>query len=309
MKNKFFINLFIICATCLLVVLACSKSNPLDEIPPAPFPQINTFDCPNAPDYGDSIICPKNGNSPKDYKISPINNPGSGKYYAWPAGIVIDQNTGEINVTQSETGLRYIIGFIKDGSKDTCLKEIVLGGVTYVDSIYVLENNDTLALPHFNANPVPTSVCDDSGDDDYPGMSGGMGHGNDKCEFDDDDDADGGGGPEPPPGQRANDQKVRVRTISGIINLKKSIDDGVFGDNPQNGDEKTVTIWYRLNDCSKKRLRKLNVKLIYYDKVSDIPQSVKDDIHNKREQFMQTRVITPNGKPRPPQIIITRAFD
>ena len=122
--------------------------------------------------------------------------------------------------------------------------------------MYVLSNNDTLATPFFNADPNISSVCDPSDESDYPGN--GNGGGNDKCEFDDGSDDDNGNGSadEPPPGQRANDQKVRVRTKSGVINLKKTLGDGAFGPNPQNGDRKEVTIYYRLNDCSSKSLQK-----------------------------------------------------
>ena len=134
------------------------------------------------------------------------------------------------------------------------------------------------------------------------------GGGNDKCEFDDGSDDDNGNGSadEPPPGQRANDQKVRVRTKSGVINLKKTLGDGAFGPNPQNGDRKEVTIYYRLNDCSSKSLQKITVELIYYAKQSDIPAALINEVRDRRNAFMQSRIIMVKGKPRPPQIFITR---
>lgn len=65
--------------------------------------------CPDGPKYKDSVIYieSKSGN----YIVRPINNPGAGKYYSWPQGMVLDSVTGSINVTKSETGLRYKIGF------------------------------------------------------------------------------------------------------------------------------------------------------------------------------------------------------
>jgi hypothetical protein len=204
-----------------------------------------------------------------------------------------------------------VIGFVPTGGHDTCLTDITIGGVTYVDSVYVMAANDTLALPHFNANPTPTSICDASDDTDYPGNSGnGNGGGNDKCEFDDGSDDDNGNGTadEPPPGQRANDQKVRVRTLSGIINLKKTLNDGAFGPNPKNGDKKQITIYYRLNDCSVKALQKVKVDLIYYEKKSDIPVTLMNEVREKRNRFMEARIIAPDGKPRPPQIFVTRIY-
>jgi hypothetical protein len=297
--------------TLVLVIFACSKSKITQDVKTIPFPEeLELNACLNAPDYGAKVICPAWRGANNDHKIRPKNDPGDGQYYAWPAGLVIDQTTGEINVSKSETGARYIIGFIRNGSTDTCLTDITIGGVTYVDSVYVLSNNDTLALPHFNANPIPISVCDASDDTDYPGNSGGNGGGNEKCEFDDgsDDDNANGQADEPPPGQRANDQQVRVRTVSGIINLKKTLEDGAFGPNPQNGDSKEVTIYYRLNDCSVKALQKLKVNLIYYHKKSDIPVELLDDVRVKRTSFMEARIIAPDGKPRPPQIFVTRIY-
>lgn len=310
MKNKVHIA-FLLLSTSLLVIFACSKSKITDDGKPIPFPgEAALNNCVNAPDYGAAVICPQFRGPNNDHKIKPKNNPGAGLYYSWPGGLVLDQSTGEINVTKSETGSRYVIGFVKTGSADTCLTELVLAGVTYVDSVYVIGANDTLALPHFNANPLPTSICDASDDNDYPGNSGGNGGGNDKCEFDDGSDDDNGNGnlDEPPPGQRANDQKVRVRTVSGVINLKKTLDEGAFGANPKNGDSKEVTIYYRLNDCSVKALQKIKVNLVYYEKRSDIPVQVLNDVTNKRNRFMQARIIAPDGKPRPPQIFVTRIY-
>jgi hypothetical protein len=295
--------------TLILIIFACSKSKITQDVKSIPFPEeldLNT--CLNAPDYGSKVICPAWRGPNSEHKIKPKNDPGAGLYYAWPAGLVIDHTTGEINVSKSETGARYIIGFVRNGGTDTCLTDITIGGVTYVDSVYVLGNNDTLALPHFNANPVPTSICDASDDTDYPGNSSGGG--NEKCEFDYGSDEDNANGTEdePPPGERANDQNVRVRTLSGIINLKKTLDEGAFGANPKNGDSKEVTIYYRLNDCSVKALQKIRVNLIYYEKKSDIPVQVLNDVRVKRNSFMEARIIAPDGKPRPPQIFVTRIY-
>jgi hypothetical protein len=310
MKNKLFISLSLLSAA-VLVIFACSKSKITEDSSSIPFPnEVVLNACLNAPDWGSSTICPQFRGPNNDHKIKPKNDPGVGKYYSWPLGLVLNENTGEINVTKSETGARYIIGFIRAGSTDTCLTEMVIAGVTYVDSVYVLSSNDTLALPHFNANPLPTSICDASDDTDYPGNNSGSGGGNAKCEFDDgsDDDNANGAADEPPAGQRANDQQVRVRTLSGVINLKKTLADGAFGLNPQNGDSKEVTIYYRLNDCSVKALQKIKVNLIYYEKKSDIPAQLLEEVRGHRNAFMQARIIDPNGKPRPPQIFVTRYY-
>lgn len=39
----------------------------------------------------------------------------------------MDSSTGVINVSQSETGLHYNIGFVKSGTNDTCISQLILG--------------------------------------------------------------------------------------------------------------------------------------------------------------------------------------
>ena len=107
-----------------------------------------------------------------------------------------------------------------------------------------------------------------------PGNSNGGG--NDKCGFDDGSDDDNG--------------------------------NGAFGPNPQNGDRKEVTIYYRLNDCSTNALQKITIELIYYAKQSDIPAELIKEARDRRNAFMQARIIVVKGKPRPPQIFVTRYY-
>lgn len=279
----------------LLVFVACNKADHTDDDPATEDPDnVNTFltsnsaQCPNAPNYGDSIIYlqPK---SSGDYTVQPVNNTGiQGTYLSYPEGLDINKTTGVIDVSNSETGVRYNIGFVKKNTTDTCVSQLILGGITYMDNIYVLSNNDTLAAPVFNTNPFANPICDNSDDSDYPDSNA---TGNNQCSFDDD-----------VIGQKANDQKLRVRTKSGIINLKKSLADGLLGKNVKNGDSKKVKIAYSLNDGSKKAKQKLTVQVVYYDKVSNIPASLKNEVSRKRRNMFDYQII--NGKPRPPYLII-----
>ena len=108
--------------------------------------------CSYSPDYGDTLIYPQ-PTTTQDYIVVPINNPGTGRYFSWPEGMVIDSATGAINITKSETGERYAIGFVKEGTTDTCVQTLIIAGASYMDSVYVLANNATKAVPYFNANP------------------------------------------------------------------------------------------------------------------------------------------------------------
>jgi hypothetical protein len=298
MKSKLCTRLPLLTFVLLLVSIACNKGNSPDhtdndqdneEVINANTPlSVNAATCPNAPNYGDSIIFtqPKTGG---DIFAEPINNIGiTGTYLSWPEGLRLNRTTGAINVSQSETGVRYNIAFIKKGTTDTCVSQLILGGITYLDHIYVLDQNDTLAKPIFNANPFGPSICDDSDDTDYPDNNG---TGNNKCVFDD-----------ASPGSKANDQKLRVRTKSGIINLKKSVADGLFGANVKNGDFKMVPIQYKLNDASSRAIQTVTVQVMYFDKLSSIPTPLQVEISTKNFSMFSYQVV--NGKPRPPLIII-----
>lgn len=302
MKSRLSTCLLLSSFALLLVFAACSKANrsgndsetntdllvdtPISGsvLPPLP---ANLNQCPNGPNYGDSIIYlqPVNG----QYMVSPVNNSGiSGTYLSWPEGLSINKNTGVINISKSETGARYLVGFVKNGTHDTCISQLILGGITYLDSVYVIGNNDTLAKPVFNANPQLAPICDASDDTDYPDNNN---NGNNNCSFD-----------KNTPGQKANDQKLRVRTTSGIINLKKSLADGLFGPNVKNGDTKTLNILYSLNDNSNKAQQQISVKVMYYDKVSNIPATLQSEVQYKRADMLTYHIV--NGKPRPPLLII-----
>jgi hypothetical protein len=297
MKSKQCSGISLLPFVLLLVFVACNKSDNTDndkakeeveEVNNTNNLAANTTTCPNAPNYGDSILFtkPKIGG---DLFVDPINNVGiQGTYLSWPEGLIINRTTGSINLSLSETGVRYKVAFVKKGTTDTCVSQLIVGGMTYIDHIYALDQNDTLAKPIFNADPFAPSICDASDDTDYPDNNGS---GNNKCVFDD-----------AAPGSKANDQKLRVRTTSGIINLKKSMADGLFGPNVKNGDFKLIPIQYKLNDASIQATQTITVQVMYFDKVSSIPQTLQLEVASKNLSMFSYLIV--NGKPRPPLLII-----
>lgn len=245
--------------------------------PPAP-------SCPLAPIYGDTIIFtqPTNG---ADYIVNPVNNPGQGKYFAWPQGMVIDVNTGAIDLTKSETGMKYAIGFVPKGSTDTCLSTLVVGGADYMDSIYVLSTGATTAAPYFEANPYLPSICTGNA-----------------CTFDVN-------------GTAANN-KVIVNTSTGVIDLQQTLNGGLlggaFGLIPQNGSSITVPIYYKLNDPSNSALEHINVQLVYYNTKADITNSnpsLVSGILNAVNNLLAGHLISNMANPRPPLIVIVRRLN
>ena len=250
---------------------------PVPVTQPIPYPQTASTECPYAPNYGDSILYPQPTVQGQDYIVSPLNTPGTGTYISWPGGMVIDPNTGAIDVTQSQTGARYTVGFVKSGTNDTCLQTIVLAGADYLDSVYVLADGQTLASPYYNANPALTSICDPNG----PG-----------CQYD----ITGS----------ANRMKVVVDNKTGVIDLQKSLSQGAFGILPLDGTTINPTIYYSLNDGSNNAIQQIQVQLVYYTSKSLIPQALLNQVLGRRLNALLNQLINLNPSPRPPIVIISR---
>jgi hypothetical protein len=239
--------------------------------------------CPIAPLYGDTIVFtqPTGGS---DYVINPINTPGPGKYFSWPVGMVLNQNTGAIDLTASQTGMKYIMGYVQAGTTDTCVSTLIIGGASYYDSVYVLGDGQTTASPYFEANAYLPNICAGGG-----------------CTFD--------------VGGKALAQKVYVNTTTGVIDLDKTLNGpgglqgllgGAFGLLPVNGSAFTSTIYYKLNDPSNEALENIQVQFVYYDSKSSVPAGVLGGVVNILNNLLSGNILSTGANPRPPLVIITR---
>jgi hypothetical protein len=197
--------------------------------------------------YGDSIFYLNPQTT--DYVINPVKVQ-SGQYIGFPDGIDIDTKTGEINVSKSETGLRYRITFIPDGTNDSISTEIVISGINYLDGFYKLTTADSVLKPLYNASFNNT----------IPGVNNGT-------IFDD--------------GSGCNSAGCNVNTVVGSINLAQTVRNGVFGATPSNNDRHEFDLNYRINDNSGKSLNTLKVKLYYFDSINDVTQEAYDIINSR----------------------------
>ncbi len=215
--------------------------------------------------YADTIFYLKPQST--NYIVKPVT-PLVGAYGAFPSGLHINATNGNINVNLSETGLKYIVWFVASGTTDTCRKLITISGVNYNDTVYVMSKNSK-ALPVYNANTTVPLVCNG-------------------CEFDDgpDDDNGNGIGDEPPAGQQLVSQGFIINKLTGVIDFKKSIQNGALGANPLSGTKKEFTLYYRLGDKSKKALNHISFELFYYKNQSEIPAKVMEDLLAKRSQVL-----------------------
>ncbi|MBK6935666.1 MAG: hypothetical protein IPH18_01365 [Chitinophagaceae bacterium] len=219
--------------------------------------------------YGDSILYMKPDGS-GNIVYPTTQRPGT--YEGFPDGIEIDENTGAINLSESETGLRYKITHTAPNGTKTETK-VVLSGITFKDHFYYLSASDSIAFPIYNANESRVLP-----------LSGSV--------FDEGNIANGGG--------------CSVKTDNGKINLKETIRNGVFGFPPRNDAQQTFEIKYRINDGSGKSLNKLKVLLYWYNTINDVPQYVWDILNERTSQgvFLKGNGTEGLAKPRPPCVII-----
>jgi hypothetical protein len=228
--------------------------------------------------YGDSIIYLKPSSG--DYIVNPITT-SPGVYSGFPDGIEIDDNTGAINVSKSETGLRYRITHTAPDGKVTSTM-VVLSGITFTDHYFRLSTGDSVAKPIYNASPVRALPLTGSSFDE---------------------------------GNVASTGGCDVKTTNGQINLAQTVRNGIFGSTPQNDVRKDFDIEYRLNDASSKSLNKLRVRLYYYDTMADVPADLLETLQDREDLGVFLRPSSSSttieglsiervAKPRPPCVII-----
>ena len=223
----------------LVILASCKKDNSGGNPPPNPGGSDLS--------YGDSIFYLRNQAS--DYIVLPLQN-RAGQYSGFPEGIDIDQNSGAINISKSETGLRYRISFVPDGTTDSIHTVIVISGINFLDGFYKLTTADSIIRPLYNAN-ANSSV---------PGVNNGTA-------FD--------------IGSGCNSAGCNVNTTVGSINLAQTVRNGVFGATPSNNDRHEFDLNYEISDKSGKAPNTIRVKLYYFDSINDVTQEVYDIINSR----------------------------
>jgi hypothetical protein len=110
--------------------------------------------------YGDSILYLKQSSG--DHIINPVVA-RSGSYTVFPEGLNINRTTGAINISKSETGLRYKVSFTaENGEKAETI--VLLSGVNYADHYHNLSQNDSLSIAVYNGGKaLPTASFDIDG--------------------------------------------------------------------------------------------------------------------------------------------------
>jgi hypothetical protein len=245
-------------AASVVLLSGCSKSlthtvsDPFSTSLVAPT-SVFTADPALSPSYGDSILFVR-GASRSAYLFRPVNSLRNGTFVSWPKGLAIDPVTGQIDVLESEPGARYNVGFVDGTTGDTAYRQVILAGITYPDGIYDVGSSHASLQPYFNA------------DASAPGMASSI--------FDEN--------------GMAGSRNLVVDNQTGAIDLKASVEQGLFGDQPRNGDSREIAVYYRLNDQSHLSLLKTTVTVYYYNSVSDIPPAMIEACRFSNEAFRRT---------------------
>ncbi|MEP7142689.1 MAG: hypothetical protein ABI707_07455 [Ferruginibacter sp.] len=255
------------------LIFSCSKNN--DVTPGNVVPPVNVV-----LSYGDSVFYLRDQSA--DYIITPTQT-GVGRYSGFPEGIEIDQKTGAINISKSETGLRYRVSFKPDDATDSVSTVILISGINFLDGFYKLTTDDSIAKPIYNGSKINA----------IPGANNGS-------VFDE--------------GSNCNSAGCNVNVLSGTINLAQTVRNGVFGSSPSNNDRHEFEMNYRINDKSNKSLNTLKVKLYYFNSISDVTQEVYDIMADRQGTLLRNSSLSSSGvlnkpigvnrKPRPPCIFI-----
>lgn len=234
-------------------------------------------------------------------KFVPVISQPSGTvlFKSIPSGLAIDSLTGRINISKSESGIRYKVFAVNRQGRAIDSVKLVISGIDYADGIYNLDVTpvayDT-AFPVYNAKPSLALPCDDDDDDE-----------DNLCVFDETD-LDGDGNDDI---SGVIQDKLLIDIKRGTIDLEASFRAGLFGSNPANGTKKDFVMYYRLNDASGRALQKINIRLYYYKRNTDIPQSLLNELsqRNNQSKSVNTRLIsgtefTAYEKPKRPPILI-----
>ncbi|HEY4936661.1 MAG TPA: hypothetical protein VII44_08780, partial [Puia sp.] len=176
-----------------------------------------------------------------------------------------------------QTGQRYSVAFVQNGTTDTCLSQLIVAGAAYMDSVYVLSISDT-AKPYYNANPYWPPPC--------------LTNQGEGCKFD--------------YNNYAKNQGIVIDQKTGFIDLQKTMKNSLFGLLPINGTTVNTTIYYWLNDNSNYANQKIQLQMVYYNHKSDIPTGVLASITNKLLNTLGDLLLSKGPSPRPPLIIIVR---
>ncbi|HSI75073.1 MAG TPA: hypothetical protein VK957_04245 [Lunatimonas sp.] len=284
MKNKLLPQVYFFVISLGLFSCFGSENNELESYLPLE-------DCVGI-SYGDTIFYVREG---VDHKVLP-QKMLEGTFRSLPEGLSIDPNTGEIDINASEAGLKYKIILENEAMQTACSYTLTIGGINYIDSRFVLDQGETQVTPTYNSS-ISVTPCD-------------MEDHQEECHFD----------VKGPDGNQISDLGIAINKRNGAIDLQQTVDNEFFGQNPTNGQEVEVEMYYRLSDESAGALNSIGLRFFYFETMGDVPHELLEEIEERQTQLFgdedfatnpffrvapsRSRQAPPSGRARPPYLVV-----
>lgn len=224
---------------------------------------------------GDPVFY-RNGDEP--WLVSPRIYPKMhGSYRANPGGLNIDENTGQIDVNNSDTGICYDVEYMPCGKRGVARTRVVMGGVGFTGSISSLSSDQSLiARPHYYGHDPQLDVPAEKAP---PGRYGYV--------------------PENVK-PSANLRGLFIDERTGEIDLRKTIESGALGFRqdgtrlPANGASKEFRIYYQLETSPHKEvLNYTTVRVHFFDTEEDIPDELLARLRQTQNSIFQKALALP----------------
>jgi hypothetical protein len=224
---------------------------------------------------GDPVFY-RNGDEP--WLVSPNINPKvHGSYRSNPGGLNIDENTGQIDVNNSNTGIRYEVEFNPCGKKGVARTQVVMGGVGFAGSISPLSSDQPLIVrPHYYGHDPELDVPSEKAP---PGRYGYI--------------------PENVK-PSADLRGLFIDERTGEIDLRKTIASGALGFRqdgtqlPPNGASREFKVYYQLDTSPNKEvLNYTTLRVHFFDTEEDIPAELLARLRQTQNSIFQKTLALP----------------
>ncbi|WP_146894941.1 hypothetical protein [Adhaeribacter aerolatus] len=218
-------------------------------------------------------------------RIQPVvtgNIPGF--FNAYPGGLNIDSQTGEIDINNSDAGVRYTVEFTPCGADCVIRTQVVISGIGYEGGFFSLSSPGDLNIRpfYFGSNSPDEQVPSQ----EVPARKA----------------PDGTFGLNPLPNRKPTADLLLTRfglnPESAVIDLRNFIRSGALGFRrnpdgscdsfPENGTSRDFTIYYRLKSGpGADILNKTKVRIHFFDTEADMPHDLKVRIRQQSNSIFR----------------------
>lgn len=230
--------------------------------------------------YGEPVFYIKKEEPNRIFPVTSGRMPGF--YNAYPGGLNIDPQTGEIDINDSNAGARYTVEFTPCGANCVVRTQVVISGIGFEGGVFSLSSPGDLNIRPFYFGS--TSPEEEFPSQEVPSRRTPSG------EF--------GLNPEPNQKPTADLVGLALDRKSASIDLRETIKSGALGfrrnpdgtcdEFPVNGASKDFTIYYRLaKGPGQDVLHKTKVRVHFFDTEADMPEDLKVRIRQQNNSIFR----------------------